>query len=304
MKETKVHWLSGHKLEFQEDDFDRKFDVYIHEPEEINEHTGIFIILEGLGGLASSPAMDEIRKSWSNKYNVIAVGVNYLGSRRALKVVNPIIDKELLSKFEKIMTQEQINHYLNRPDNNINTLLDYFPNQDLLSKGIIMKTSSGYNENRALVRDYNDFGYIQAIDVIYALKYVLDNYKVNKNRIFIYGTSYGGYISQMVAKFAPTTLSLVADLSGYALAESYMVYTQVIRRNFTKKRTLIGVLEESFYTTPSAPPPSINLSLPMRCMKLDDYLRSTILKILQNILLARYLCFTLLTTLLLKWRLN
>ncbi len=256
MKETKVVWLSGHKLEFQEDDFDRKFDIYIQEPDDINENTGVFIILEGLGGLASSPAMNEIRKSWSNKYNVIAVGVNYLGSRSEInKVDNVIIDNELLSKFEKIMTKEQISHFLNRPDKSIMTLLDYFPNQDLLSKGIIVKTSSNYNPNRALIRDYKDFGYIQAIDPIYALKYILDNYKVNKNRIFIYGVSYGGYIAQMVAKFAPSSFSLVADLSGYALAEKYIVYPQVVR-SFTDKKTLIGKVEESFYSMPSAPPPS------------------------------------------------
>lgn len=248
MKDVRVEWLTGHKLEFQEDDFQRKFDIYIQEPDNIDENTGLILVIDGFGGMASSQQMSDLRNFLCNKYNVIALSVNYLGVRtKAMKSMQLVLNKEILDKIESLMTDEQIDHWIKRQDKSLDAILGYFPNQDLMQHGIIFKRVLNINEDRSLVRDYIDFGYIQTMDCLYGVKFVLDNYNLNKNRLFIYGISYAGYIAQMCAKFAPATFSLIVDLSGYALAENILVFPNAIR-SFTQKKTLFGTIEESFYS--------------------------------------------------------
>jgi len=58
-----------------------------------------------------------------------------------------------------------------------------------------------------------DLGKYQAIDVLRVVKYMLDNYPVNKKRIFLWGASGGGNVALHAAKMAPRTFALVAALS-------------------------------------------------------------------------------------------
>ena len=246
MAEEKVVWLSGHKLEFQHDDFDRKFDIYIQEPDVIDEDTGILLISEGLGGLASSAAMKEMRQDWCNRYNVIALSVNYMGLRtQNVKKYNisPAVAETLIS----MLSENDRLEWSANP--NFFKLLDYFPGQDLTAYNIIIDGVVDYPQDRGLARDYNDFGYIQAMDCLYAVKHVLDHYTVNKSRIFAYGSSFGGYIMQMCSKYAPSTFAFIADASGYAKPDMMLIRPSgdIYSRGYANNGAVFGVKTEPFY---------------------------------------------------------
>lgn len=246
-KEERIVWISGHRHEFQKDDFDRKIDVYIKEPDVINEHTGIFLILEGLGGLAETPGMKEMRADWCNRYNVITLGVNYLGARSQFKS-DFSISEEMLDKLFSKLTREQKIEYNAKYVNTPFEIFNFFPNQDLSSEIIITNKD---NVPKEKIRDYNDFGYIQAMDCLYAIAYAINSYRAigisfNSRRIFIYGSSFGGLIAQICSRFAPHTFSLVADASGYAHVDEPTVFPDYFRAKVMS--TMIALKKILYYS--------------------------------------------------------
>lgn len=65
-------------------------------------------------------------------------------------------------------------------------------------------------------RDYLSFGFLPALDHVAVLGEMLKSYPVNKRRMFVLGTSYGGYIASLLLKMLPNTFALVIDNSGFA----------------------------------------------------------------------------------------
>jgi len=66
--------------------------------------------------------------------------------------------------------------------------------------------------------EYQSFGLLPAIDHLQVLGEVLKQFKINRRRIIVYGTSYGGYTALLMGKFAPQTFSVVIDNSGFVCA--------------------------------------------------------------------------------------
>lgn len=64
--------------------------------------------------------------------------------------------------------------------------------------------------------EYQNFGLLPALDNIYALNDVLLKHPQIPKRIFAVGSSYGGYIANLVSKLAPSTLNAVFDNSSWA----------------------------------------------------------------------------------------
>lgn len=58
-----------------------------------------------------------------------------------------------------------------------------------------------------------DFGKLQAIDVLRTTKYMFDTFPVNRQRVFLWGASAGGFVALNTAKMAPRTFAFVAALS-------------------------------------------------------------------------------------------
>jgi len=63
--------------------------------------------------------------------------------------------------------------------------------------------------------EYQSFGLLPAIDHLQVLGEVLKQFKINRRRMIVYGTSYGGYMALLMGKFAPQTFSVVIDNSGF-----------------------------------------------------------------------------------------
>ena len=75
--------------------------------------------------------------------------------------------------------------------------------------------------------EYNNFGLMQALDIINAIYFVRKNhakFKLAKTpKTLLFGTSHGGYLALLCAKFAPWLIDAVVENSGYANAPFRML---------------------------------------------------------------------------------
>ena len=69
--------------------------------------------------------------------------------------------------------------------------------------------------------EYNNFGVMQALDILNAICFVRKNYaefNLNKTpKTLLFGTSHGGYLAFLCAKFAPWLIDAVVENSGYTI---------------------------------------------------------------------------------------
>lgn len=66
---------------------------------------------------------------------------------------------------------------------------------------------------------YNSMGFLPALDGLEVVHRLLITLPLNKTRLFVLGTSYGGYIANIMAKLAPRTFRMIVDNSGFSSAE-------------------------------------------------------------------------------------
>jgi len=91
-----------------------------------------------------------------------------------------------------------------------------------LTKVLSQNGISNLNPECTVVRtasEYNSMGFLPALDglqIVYLLSMTLS---LSRTRVFLLGTSYGGYIASMMAKLAPHTFRMVVDNSGFCSAE-------------------------------------------------------------------------------------
>jgi pimeloyl-ACP methyl ester carboxylesterase len=68
-------------------------------------------------------------------------------------------------------------------------------------------------------REYNSMGFLPALDGLTLVHHLLMSFGLDRSRLFLLGTSYGGYIASLMAKLAPRTFRMVVDNSGFSSAE-------------------------------------------------------------------------------------
>lgn len=68
--------------------------------------------------------------------------------------------------------------------------------------------------------EYQNFGILPALDHIFAIRDVYNRYPSIPKTIYAIGSSYGGYIANIISKFAPCTLNAVFDNSSWAIPNS------------------------------------------------------------------------------------
>ncbi len=181
----------------------------------INEDTGIIMVVGGFDDLAGSDYQaKELRPYLADKFNCIAVGVNYFGSIRnqAIRItpdflhnINRIYNLEMsLESFNKSQSEEEIYRVIA---------------ENIVPRGV---TSLDMRCQPTIVtgkEEYQSWGLLPAIDCLQVLGEVLQRYPVNSRRIIAYGKGYGAYIAMLLGKFAPQTFSIIVDRDGYSRSE-------------------------------------------------------------------------------------
>lgn len=125
---------------------------------------------------------------------------------------------------ENLLSDELLNHeeslkILSTLDSIIKTLKSQGRAPSTLSTPVCVSLQPTKNE-------YNNFGVMQALDILNALCYIKKNppFTLAKDyKTLLFGTSHGGYLALLCAKFAPWLIDAVVENSGYANAPFRML---------------------------------------------------------------------------------
>ncbi|MBC2400047.1 DUF2920 family protein [Clostridium tetanomorphum] len=192
-------------------------EYYITYPEGYDQSKsyGLVFCITGYGSSADSEYQsNKLRPYISDKYNMITVGVRYHNDLRTTEQF--IFDINSISKWYRLETS-----YFKDTTNANKIIDDLF--QLLISRNIYSLDSrlavkmSAYNQ-------YSSFGFMPAIDHLTVLFDIIQKHNIDKRNIIAFGTSYGGYVASLMAKYAPNTFSLVIDNSGFCVTQLQEVF--------------------------------------------------------------------------------
>ena len=172
---------------------DRKLRVDYSVPNEVNQETGILLLIAGYGGNIDSNVYKKMRNLFSDNYNLIVLQCSYFGS-----------------EFMQTPSFDEFTNMYN--DMNVNKKTSV-----LVNGRSITEISYEMNEN---LDNMNDMGPMQAIDNITAILAVIEEAKkngivVNSKKVIIYGQSHGAYLAYLCNRFCPNMFSLIIENSAY-----------------------------------------------------------------------------------------
>ncbi|WP_291953403.1 DUF2920 family protein, partial [Campylobacter sp.] len=196
------------------------------------EIKAIVCMIPGLGGDSDENYKANLAQYFATHYNVAVLSVNYhcIGNRpqTGAKFYLDDIDKMIFDTSLKAIN-------LNIPYDiqSLNTFEDFFPAMAHLNNQIQnLKTKWEFDRNYYLdlsvslqptKNEYQNFGIMQAIDVLNAFLYIKKNppFKVMGGGIksILIGASHGGYLANLCAKIAPWNVDWVIDNSSYVYFE-------------------------------------------------------------------------------------
>jgi len=176
----------------------------------IGKPKGIVFVIPGFGADSNQEYQQKLRIHIATSYNLAAVSVNY----HAIQIRPETKAKIVLEQEDILSLQDAIRR------NNLCPQSDLISNLEALSK-ISMANNHVETLSCSLVPpngDYQNFGIMQAVDHLFVLADILENFKNEEFPVIAFGSSHGGYIANLMAKFAPNTFAAVFDNSSYASA--------------------------------------------------------------------------------------
>jgi len=229
----------------------RSIKYYVKGPDNgLNGNTGCMLVIHGQAEHPNMRYYRTIRNEWANKYNVLAIGVEYLGTKLLSNpsALNKVQLEKLLQEVKKHYTIEELKAAVIDGKFEFTRLPPKALFDHICIKGDLMDEPL-------------DFGYIQTIDCLTALgallKYARKNrLSYNPRRIYAYGASMGAHIAQMCGKMAPATLAVIGDMSGFAFIPRAMITGGLVRLSIGKVRITVdfgshyssSASDENYYT--------------------------------------------------------
>lgn len=196
--------------------------------DDVKEAKALLVIIPGLGADSDSGYRTHLMRTMAEHYDVACISVDYhcIGNRpqlgaqcllddldRAILIdelakigITLPIDLKIVDNYDKtsVLLKSLSEEITIRKENGV--LPDDF------SLDISMTMLSTKNE-------YQNFGVMQALDVLNAVLYTKKNIcdqKFKNIPVVMVGSSHGGYLAHMCAKIAPWLVNAVIDNSSYA----------------------------------------------------------------------------------------
>lgn len=196
-------------------------EYYITYPDGYDESKkyGIVFCITGYGDDAASEYQsNKLRPYIADKYNMITVGVRYHNDLRTSGQY--IFDIDAIINWYEL----QPDYFKDRTNGNqlIEGIFQLLISRNIFSldSRLAIKTT-GYHQ-------YSSFGFMPAIDHLTVLFDIIQKHNIDKRNIIAFGTSYGGYIASLMAKYAPNTFSLIIDNSGFCVAQMQEIFGGLI----------------------------------------------------------------------------
>lgn len=205
-------------------------DAYLTFPENgLDDDTGIVFILGDFEEFANNKEQkDELAPYIADKFNCIAVGVNFFGILRK-RLIN--MSETFFHNFNRIYNLNlDANSFQNAKteDEVFRVIAESIINRGITSLDIRCQPSiiTGRNE-------YQSWGFLPAIDCLQVLGGILNSYQINTRKIIALGKGYGAYVALLMGKYAPHTFSVIVDWGGYMRTElKHVVPGQVMDADY------------------------------------------------------------------------
>ena len=210
-------------------------DYYVTLPEKYNNNKPYPIVfcIPGYGDHAGTDYQtSKLRPYIADKYNVIAVGVRYHHDLRTEQNVE--FSLENICYFYNVQRS-----YFNGVDSFDSLLHRLYL---LLVERSIFQLDPRVSPKQHSHHQYSSFGFLPAIDHLTVLHDLLKKYQVDKSKINVFGTSYGGYVAMLMGKFAPFTFSVIIENSGFSVTQIKDIFSNRIdgSAGITYPRTING----------------------------------------------------------------
>lgn len=172
----------------------------------VNKETGLLLLVPGFGGNIDSNVYKKMREKFADEYNLVTIQCDYFGSKFMQSAENITINNP-----------QMLNHYFSHDEqkqlkNQPNTLF-----QILQNKNIVFPVRAKLNET---LEEFNDMGFMQAIDLISSIEAVKAVLKDNQlqyhpNRVIGYGHTHGAFLLHLSNVLVPNLFSFIIDNSGW-----------------------------------------------------------------------------------------
>ena len=201
--------------------------------DETKEMKALFVYITGIRGADYAGYEEHLAEFVVQTYGVAVLRVDYhcIGFRPQtgatfymdkrdkelfLRSIEGIISPPSFLEDKDILEQEQVFELCAWLD----SLVKYLKNQNKIAKkDYLLPIFLGLQPTK---NEYNNFGIMQALDIINAIYFVRKNsakFKLAKTpKTLLFGTSHGGYLGFLCAKFAPWLIDAVVENSGYVVA--------------------------------------------------------------------------------------
>lgn len=179
----------------------------------IDADTGLVLFLVGYGMEAAGDYVRSLLSYLADKHNCLAASVDYFGAdlwnpRKCRWVPRPDFFVNL-KKHHGIDVTAPKGFDVAQLKVRLAELLATRGIKHLHPSCVLVGTSP----------EYHSMGLLPALDGLQVAHRLIEPFALNKRRLFVFGTSYGGYIANLMAKFAPQTFRMVVDNSGFSSAE-------------------------------------------------------------------------------------
>ena len=177
----------------------------------LDRNTGLVVFISGYGMEPGGSYEQNLLSYLANQHNCVAVSVRYFGADLYLEG-NFIPMPDFFTRFAE--------HY-----GVTVSLARGTPLASVLRKLAELLKENGitsfHPDCRLVVsrNAYNSMGFLPALDHLQVTHRLLLEYALDRSRVYVIGTSYGGYIASLMMKLAPGTFRMVVDNSGFSSAE-------------------------------------------------------------------------------------
>lgn len=190
----------------------------------VQANTGFIILVPGFGATIDSNVYQKMREQFAELYNAVTIQCEYFGSAHMQSADKISIPNE--QALRSILSEAEWNHIQQNPG--VFTQL-------IASKEVTFPVKADLSET---VEDFNDMGYMQAIDIITAfetVKLLLDDNKLeyDVNRVIGYGHSHGSYLLHLCNVISPQTFSFIVDNSAW-IEPLYIDHYRVLYKGLGK----------------------------------------------------------------------
>lgn len=186
----------------------------------IKQDTGLIMFIPGFGMLANDDYVaNKLSPHLANQHNCIVVSLNYFGIYNRLNTNNGGGNIRLADDFFHsiqaiygLTVGQQVQQQKQNDIEYVKWVLDGLSQTLPMVKSLDSRCQVLLKTGRD---EYQSFGLLPAIDHLQVLGEVLKQFKINRRRMIVYGTSYGGYMALLMGKFAPQTFSVIVENSGF-----------------------------------------------------------------------------------------